>query len=106
MKNYVKNKESSSNLKYWNVNKLYAWAIPQKLPLNGFKWVNDISKFDEDFIKSYNEKSKEEYFLEVDIQYSENLHDVQNDFLPERMNIEKVEKFVANLHNKIEYVFT
>ena len=26
------------------------------------------------FIKSYNEKSKEEYFFEVDIQYPESLH--------------------------------
>ena len=25
-------------------------------------------------------------------------------FVPERMNIEKLEKLVANLHNKAEYV--
>ena len=31
MKNYDKNKESSS-LKYWYVNKLYDWAMSQKLP--------------------------------------------------------------------------
>ena len=38
--------------------------------------------------------------------YPENLHDLHNDFsfLPERMKIEKVEKLVANLHNKKEYV--
>ena len=32
------------------------------------------------------------YFLEVDVQYPEKLHDLQNDFLflPERMKIEKV----------------
>ena len=46
------------------------------------------------------------YFLEVDIQYPENLHNLHNDlhFLPERMKIEKVEKLVANLHDKDEYV--
>ena len=35
----------------------------------------------------------------------ENLQNVQNDllFLPERMAIEKVEKNVANLHDKNEY---
>ena len=56
-----------------------------------------LSEFDEDLIKSYNEKSKE-----VDIQYLENLHNVQNDLplFPEKMNIEKVEKLVANLHDK------
>ena len=52
------------------------------------------------------ENSKERYFLKVDIQYAENLHNVQNDlpFLPERIKIQKVEKLVANLPDKNEYV--
>ena len=37
--------------------------MSQKLPVNGFKWVEDLSKFDEGFLKSYNEKSKEDIFL-------------------------------------------
>ena len=45
----------------------------KKLYVNGFKWVKDISQFDESFIKSYNEENDEGYFLEVDIQYPENL---------------------------------
>ena len=44
MKDYDKNKESSY-LKYWNVNNLYGWAKSQKLPVNDFKWVEDISEF-------------------------------------------------------------
>ena len=45
-------------------------------------------------------------FLEVDLQYLEKLHELNNDlpFLPERMKIEKVEKLVGNLHDKTEYV--
>ena len=66
IKNYDKNKESSY-LKYWDVNNLHGWAMSQKLPVNGFKQVKDLPEFDEGFIKSYNEKSKEGYFLEVDI---------------------------------------
>ena len=31
--------------------------MSQKLPVNNFEWIKDISKFNEDFIKSYNEKS-------------------------------------------------
>ena len=60
-------------------------------------------EFDKGCIKSYNEKSIEVYFLEVDIQ--ENWYNVQNylPFLPERMKIEKVEKPVTNLHIKNEY---
>ena len=57
-------------------------------------------------MKIYNDESDEVYFLEVDIQYCEKLHELHNDlpFLPERMKIEKVEKFVVNLHDKTEYV--
>ena len=36
----------------------------------------------------------------------ENIYEIHNDlrFLPEQTKIEKVEKFVANLHDKTEYV--
>ena len=45
------------------------------------------------------------YFLEVDVQYWKKLHNLRYDlpFSPERMKIEKVEKLVANLHDKTEY---
>ena len=60
--------------------------------------VKNISRFDDRFIKSYDEKSDDRYFLEVDFQYSEKLLDLHIDlpFLPEKMKIEKVEKLVAN----------
>ena len=90
----------------WDVNYLYDWAMSQKLPVNGLKWFKDLSKFNEIFIKSYNEESGERYFLEVDIQYPENLNDLDNDlpFLPERMKIEKkIENLVTNLYDKTEY---
>ena len=64
MKNYDKNKESSY-LKYWDVNNIYGWAMSQTLPVNGFKWVEDLSEFYEVFIKTYNEKSKEGFFLKL-----------------------------------------
>ena len=35
MKYYDKNKDSSY-LKYWDINKLYGWAMPQKLPVKWF----------------------------------------------------------------------
>ena len=60
--------------------------------------VKNISRFDDRFIKSYDEKSDDRYFLEVDVQYSEKLLDLHIDlpFLPKKMKIEKVEKLVAN----------
>ena len=52
-----------------------------------FDWIKDDSQFNEDFIKNYNEESDKGYFLEVDVQYPEKLHELHNDllFLPERM---------------------
>ena len=67
--------------------------MSQKLSVNNFKRVKETSQFNEDFIKSYNDDSDEGYFLEVDFQYPEKLHNLHNDltFLPERMRIEKVD---------------
>ena len=80
--------------------------MPQNLPVNNFEWRINIYQFSEDFIKNYNEESDEGYFLEVHVQYLEKLHELHNDFpfLSERMKIEKVEKLVANLHDKTKYV--
>ena len=85
MKDYDENKESLY-LNYWHVNKLYEWAMSQKLPLVGFEWVEETSKFNDNFIKSYNDTNTG-YFLEVDVQYPEELHELHNglSFLPERI---------------------
>ena len=66
--------------------------MSQKVPVNKFERIKDISKFNEDFIKNCNEESNERYFLEVDVQYIEKLHELHNDlpFLSERIKIEKV----------------
>ena len=52
MKNYDKNKESS-NLKYWDGNNSYRWAMSQKLPVNGLKLVAETLQFNKDFIQIY-----------------------------------------------------
>ena len=74
----------------------------QKFPVNSFQWIQDISQLNEDFIKNYNEESDKGYFFEVDVQYLQKLNNLHNDltFFPERVKIEKVEKVVANLHDK------
>ena len=68
MRNYHKNQESSY-LTYLDANNLYEWAMSQKLPVYGFEWVNELSEFNEDFIKNYDENGDVGYFLEVDIEY-------------------------------------
>ena len=42
--------------------------MSQKIPVNNFEWIEDISQFNEDFIKNYDEESNEGYFLKVDVQ--------------------------------------
>ena len=93
MKDYDKNKELSY-IKYWVVTNLYGWAMLQKLPVNNFEWIESTFQFNEGFIKNYNKECDEGYFLEVDVQYLEKLHELHNDlpFLPERMKIEKSRK--------------
>ena len=105
MKNYDKSIESSY-LMYLDANNLYGWAMSQKLPVNGFKWENDLSRFNEDFIKNYNENSDVGYFLEVDVEYPKKLFSSHKDlpFLPERKKLEKVEKLVCGIEDKEKYV--
>ena len=66
MKDYDKNKEPSY-LKYWDLNNLYGQTKSQKLPVNNFEWIEDISQFNEDFIEK-NEESDKVYFFEFDFQ--------------------------------------
>ena len=105
MDNYDKNKKSSYS-QYLDANNLYEWAMSQKLPVDGFKWKKNMLKFNEDFIKNYDEDSDKGYILEVDVKYPKKLHDLHCDlpFLPERMKINKCNKFVCNLYDKNNYV--
>ena len=76
--------------------------MSQKLPVNGFKWIEDTSKINEEFIKNYDENNDKGYILEVDVKYPRKLHDLHNDlpFLPKRMKIDKCKRLMCNLRNK------
>ena len=52
MKNYDQNKELSYT-QFLDANNFYGWAMSQKFPVDGFKWKENISIFNEDFIKNY-----------------------------------------------------
>ena len=62
VKNYDKNIKSSY-VPYLDANNLYGWEMSQKLPVNGLEWIEELSKFDERFIKIFNEDSNKGYFL-------------------------------------------
>ena len=101
MKDYDETKRSSY-LQYWDINNLYSWAMFQKLPVYNFERTDHTSEFNEDLIKNNDKESHKGYFFEVDVQYTQKLHELPNylTFLPERMKVEKIKKLVANLHDK------
>ena len=114
-KNYDK-KIISSYLMYLDANNLYGWAMSQKHPVSGFKWVKNLSKFDKHFIKNYDENSDKGYLLEVDGEYPKdllsgvalnrvafNLH-MDLPFLQERNKIKKCNKLLCNIYDKENYV--
>ena len=79
MKNY-NNNEESSYIQYLDANNLYGWAMSKKLPVNGFKWIDNNETVEpsslersakdvinEEFIKNYNENDNKGYIFEVDL---------------------------------------
>ena len=76
--------------------------MSQKLPVNDFKWVKKLSRFNEIFIKNHNENRNTGCFLEVDIDYPKKLFDLHKDlpFLPESKRVNKVEKLIRSVEDK------
>ena len=90
-------KKITSHLLYVDANNLYGRVMSQKLPVNGFKWVEDLSQFNEHFIKNYDENSDKRYILEVDIEYTKKLFGLHKDlpFLPETKKFKKSKNLLA-----------
>ena len=105
IKDYDRTKKSSY-IRYLDTNNLYGKAMTEKLPVRGFRWMNDISKIDEDFVNVYNKNDKKSYILDVDVDYPNKLQNHLSDlpFLPERMVINNTKKLVFNLNDKKNYI--
>ena len=105
MKDYDK-KRKSSYIQYLDANNLYGKAMTEKLPVRGFRWMDDVSKMDENFVRGYDKNDNKGYILEVDVDYPNELQNLHSDlpFLPERMVINNTKKLVCNSHDKKNYV--
>ena len=68
-----------------------------KLPVNKFKCVEDLSEFNEDFIKFCHEKDNEVHFLEVDV-------NILKKERVEKGNHLQSKKLAANLPEKEIYI--
>ena len=94
MKSYDPSQESKYII-YLDCNSLYSTAMLEPLPHSGIRWS--------DWETYRNNKNKNiGYFLEVDLEYPDELHNLHNDYplAPEKMN----GKLIPNLLPKTKYV--
>ena len=77
MKDYVKYKESSY-IKCQDAKNLYDWEMNQKLPLGRFKWIEDTSPINKNFIENQNEYNRERYFFESKNDSEKNVFKLMN----------------------------
>ena len=104
-------------------NNLYGWTISEYLPYGEFMWLKNVHEFD---FMSINEKREIGYFLKVDPEYPDELHELPNDYplAPEKLvvfndmlskyckriadeydiKVGIVKKIIPNLGNKTKYV--
>ena len=110
---------------YLDMNDLYGCAISSYLPYANFKWFKNIDKIKQK-LTNIESNSSNGYILEVDLEFTQELHDIHNNYpsAPEKINIQKewlskyclkianthnittgkVKKLVPNLMNKNNYV--
>ena len=60
--------------------------MSEYFPYGGFKWLKNVDEFD---AMSVSEKSPIGYFLEVDLEYPDKLHELHNDYplAPEKLAV-------------------
>ena len=75
---YDKNKPEN-NIYYHDMNNLNGYAMSEYLPYGGFKWVK-VNNEAVNTILNKSDNSLYGYFLDVDLDYPEELHDSHNDF--------------------------
>ena len=76
--------------------------MSQKLPVKGFKWVKNLSKFNEDFIKEY-ENRNTGYFLKW-MQSIRKLYLILIKIYHFYWKEKKVEKLICSIEDKEKYV--
>lgn len=67
----------TSYITHLDVNNLYGWAMIQALPTGAFKWLKQATIRD---LANLTEDSERGVILEVDLEYSEELHDLHNEY--------------------------
>ena len=92
----------STFISYLDMNNLYDWAMSEYLPYEGFKWLKNVNKLD---VMSISEKNLRGYLLEADLEYSDKLHELHNDYLlaPEKLAVSNnMSKYCKKIADKYE----
>ena len=63
---------------YFDANNEYGWAMSQPLPVGNFRWTKRMPTKKE--IMSWQVNRRTGYFLEVDLEYPQELHDKHNSY--------------------------
>ena len=85
---YYDHSKENKFIIYLDANNLYGYAMVQKLPHSGFKWLTkkEINDF---CLNSISENRSVVYILEVNIEYPSELRDLHNDYplAPKKLEI-------------------
>ena len=98
-------KAPSNYIMYLDANNLYGWAMSQYLPTGGFKWLTEkqINKLN---LAEYKDDSKKGLILEVDLEYTKELHDLHNDYPlgPEKVKVtdDMLSGYCKKIQNKFK----
>ena len=102
VKDFDESQPSKFIITYLDANNLYGWAMSKGLPVGGFRWLdwNEAVEWERTV-----ETEGVGYFLEVDLEYPEEMHDEHNDFplAPESLVLNKFPKLTQNLMEKSEW---
>ena len=82
----IDSKKPSTFITYLGMNNLYGGGLSEYLPYSEFEWLKKVDGFD---VNSISEKSEIGYFLEVDLEYPDELHELHNDYplAPEKLAV-------------------
>ena len=98
MNNYDPKKSS-----HLDMNNLYGWAMSECLTYGGFKWLKSVNESD---VMSISEKSPIGYFIEVDLEYPDELHELHIDYplAPEKLVVssDMLSKYCKEIADKYE----
>ena len=116
-------KKPSTFITYLDKNNLYGWTMSKYRPYGEFRWVKNVDGLD---VMSVSEKSDTGSFLEVNLEYPDELQELHNDYplaleklavfndmlsayckkIADKYDIKvgDVKKLIPNLGNKTKYV--